>query len=55
MMPGPTLVKKCSAAWIVKDLERGGLKGINNRDGRDVWLDYCIVDRCQGPTLPGRR
>jgi hypothetical protein len=39
-------------AWIVKDLERGGLKGIKSHDGKDVWLDYCIVDRCQGPTLP---
>lgn len=37
---------------IVNDLEREGLKGIHIREGKEHWLDFCVVDRCSGLTLP---
>lgn len=37
---------------IVHALERGGMKGTYWRNGREHWLDFCVVDRCSGPTLP---
>ena len=37
---------------IVHALERGGMKGTCRRNGREYWLDFCVVDRCSGPTLP---
>lgn len=37
---------------IIHVLERGGLKGTCHRDGREHWLDLCVVDRFQGATLP---
>ena len=36
---------------IVQTLERGGMKGVCRRNGREHWLDFCVVDRCSGPTL----
>lgn len=41
-----------AVSWIVNDLERGGLKGIHVREGKETWLDFCVIDRCKGPTLP---
>jgi hypothetical protein len=37
---------------ILHALERGGMKGTCWRNGREHWLDFCVVDRCSGPTLP---
>ncbi|MFH1930732.1 MAG: hypothetical protein ABIN18_03965 [Pseudomonadota bacterium] len=37
---------------ILHTLERGGMKGAFWKDGREHWLDFCVVDRCSGPTLP---
>jgi hypothetical protein len=37
---------------IVHILERGGMKRTCLRNGREHWLDFCVVDRCSGPTLP---
>ena len=41
-----------AVSWIVNDLEQGGLKGIHSKDGKDIWLDFCVVDSCSGLTLP---
>jgi hypothetical protein len=41
-----------AVSWIVNDLERGGLKGIHIREGKETWLDFCVVDHCSGLTLP---
>ena len=38
--------------YIVQTLERGGMKRTCWRNGREHWLDFCVVDRCSGPTLP---
>lgn len=37
---------------IIHAIERGRLKGTCHMDGRGHWLDFCVVDRFQGPTLP---
>jgi len=37
---------------ILHTLERGGMKGTCWRNGREHWLDFCVVDSCSGPTLP---
>jgi len=37
---------------IVQALERGGLKGTFRKGGKEQWLDFCVVDRFNGPTLP---
>lgn len=37
---------------IIHALELGGLKKTFFKDGREHWLDLCVVDRFDGPTLP---
>jgi hypothetical protein len=45
-------MSQMAVSWIINDLERGGLKGIHVREGKEYWLDFCVVDSCSGPTLP---
>jgi hypothetical protein len=37
---------------MVLMLERGGLQGLSLKNCEEIWLDFCVVDRCSGPTLP---